>query len=127
MLILPHSPDFRLGRPPWVVISIALICLVVYAIQDHRRDSDQERIGAYCETVYHASAGTDAEDPLRADPYTCFSLLLHYHDLPDKGTFEILLRRFANQEPDMVQTQSGLEATLRSVAYHSHAYTGSCA
>lgn len=118
MLILPHSPDFRLGRVPWVVISIALVCLVVYAIQDRRRDSDQEIIGAYCDSIYQESAGDDSEDPLRTDPYACASLLWLYHDLPDKETFAILLRRFANDDPDLAQTESELDATLRSVVSH---------
>ncbi len=99
MFILPHSAEVRHGKIPWVVTTIAMLCLFICYLQEARREPINNVIKPYCERI-HDPTFEDGDDFLRQSHYRCELHLTYLHDLPDKSKYKKILKHWWETLPE---------------------------
>ena len=98
MFVLPHSTELRLGRFPWITVTVVVLCLVVHYFQAESRWSVTQAAQDYCTT---SSGSADLGKPF----------LNGYDDA--RLSCAVLLRR-VHQTPSAEWAIERLDATLRA-------------
>jgi hypothetical protein len=82
-MIIPFGTALGPGRPPFVTVTIMLLCLIIHHFQVNNRAAIDAAAERYCAAIHDPHSREDARDYLTVDQAVCRDDLAVLHSLPD--------------------------------------------
>lgn len=101
MLILPHSIDLGLAKPPYVTYIVIALCLIIHYFQDQNRWEVNAAAESYCEAIQDSSTELHTADPLKRSKGDCQAILETMHSVPDKEWVIQLIEEWYKETYDL--------------------------
>jgi membrane associated rhomboid family serine protease len=110
-MFLPYSTALRLGKPPWVTITLVILCTVIYWQQAHNDQKIQQHVKSYCQADPEQLRALFPEENAAVVLNDCQELLTLIHSRPSPEVFFQRLR----DSNDLIKLGANRETLVKNL------------